>query len=76
MVRIGLVSKIVKLRSAGVLQNRVNGLVVQNDVEQRTVDLQRTLRTAGVFNETQFPESVHEETDSRASCPDHLSSVC
>jgi hypothetical protein len=26
-----------------------------------------------VVDETQFPESVHEETDSRAGGPDHLS---
>ena len=46
---------------------------MQNDVEQRTVDLQRALRTAGIINEAQFPESIHEEADSRTSCPDHLS---
>src|SRR5208283_2380521 len=46
----------------------VAALVVQNDVEQRAVHLQ----TAVVMNETQFPESVHEKTDSRTSRTDHL----
>jgi hypothetical protein len=38
--------------------------IVQNDVEQRTVDLQSAFNTAGVLNETQFPEPVHEKTHS------------
>ena len=36
-----------------------DGLVVQNYVEQRAVDLQPTV----VVNKAQFPESVHEEAD-------------
>ena len=45
---------------------------MQNDVEQRAVDLQRAFGAAGVVNEAQLPESVHEEADSRTSRPDHL----
>jgi len=41
---------------------------VQNDIEQRTVDLQ----TAVIVNKTQFPEAVHEEADSRTGRADHL----
>ena len=48
-------------------------LVVQNDIEQRTMDLQRAFRTSGIVNEAEFPEPVHEEADSRTSRPDHLS---
>jgi hypothetical protein len=36
-------------------------LVVENDIEQRAVDLQ----PAVVVDETQFPEPVHEEADAR-----------
>lgn len=39
-------------------------LVVENNIEQRTVNLQCAVRTAGVINEAQFPESIHEEADS------------
>jgi hypothetical protein len=35
--------------------------IVQNDVEQRTVDLQSAFDPAGVVNKTQFPEPVHEK---------------
>ena len=38
-------------------------LVVENDIEQRTVDLQSAFRTASVVNEAQLPESVHEKAD-------------
>jgi hypothetical protein len=38
--------------------------IVQNYVEQRTVDLQSAFNTAGVLNETQSPEPVHEKTHS------------
>jgi hypothetical protein len=43
-------------------------LVVQDDIQQRTVDLQ----LAVVLDEAQFPESVHEKADSRGSCADHF----
>ena len=36
-------------------------LVVENNIEQRTVDLQSAFYAAGVLNETQFPEPVHEK---------------
>ena len=48
-------------------------LVVENDVEQRAVDLQSALGAAGVVNEAQLPKSVHEEADTRTSSPNHLS---
>ena len=47
-------------------------LVVQNDVEQRTMDLQSAFRAAGIVNEAQLPESVHEEADTRSSGPNHF----
>ena len=47
-------------------------LVVQNDIEQRTVDLQSAFDTAGVVNKAQFPEPVHEKADSRTSGSDHF----
>jgi hypothetical protein len=37
-------------------------LIVQNYIEQRTVDLQSTFGSPGIFNETHLPEPVHEET--------------
>jgi hypothetical protein len=42
--------------------------IVQNYIKQGTVDLQ----TAVVVNETQFPESVHEEAHSGTSGTHHL----
>ena len=49
-------------------QNEV--LVVENDVEEGTVDLQFV---AGmIINEPQFPEPVHEKTDPRPRCAYHL----
>ena len=45
---------------------------MQNHIEQRTVDLQRAFRTAGVVNKSQLPEPVHEEADPRARGPNHL----
>ena len=36
------------------------------------MDLQSALCTAGVVNEAQLPEPVHEEADSRTSGYDHL----
>ena len=53
------------------MRNRINGLVVEN-IEQRAVDLQCTLRTAGVIDEAQFSESIHEEAASRTGRPNHL----
>src|ERR1700757_2026482 len=47
-------------------------LVVQNNVEQRTMDLQRAFRAAGIVNEAQLPESVHEEADTGSSGPNHF----
>jgi hypothetical protein len=38
------------------------GLLVQHDVQKRSVDLQATV----VFDESQFSELVHEEIDARA----------
>lgn len=47
-------------------------LVVKNDVEQGTGDLQSDFKTSGVVNQTQLSQSVHEEADTRTSCPNHL----
>src|ERR1700746_3237205 len=44
------------------------GLIVQNDAKERTVDLQ----PAVVVNKTQFPEPVHEEADPRTGGAHHL----
>jgi hypothetical protein len=43
-------------------------LVVENNVEQRTVDFKLTV----VANEAQLPKSIHEEANPRASCAHHL----
>jgi hypothetical protein len=43
-------------------------LIVQNNTEKRAVDFQ----AAVVADEYQFPESVHEETHSRAGRADHF----
>src|ERR1043166_5462027 len=42
--------------------------VVEDDVEQRAVDLQPTV----VLDKAQLPKLVHEEADARAGCADHL----
>src|SRR5260370_24067874 len=47
-------------------------LVVQNYTKQRAVDLQPTLRAAGVIDKTEFSEPVHEKAHPRTSGPDHL----
>jgi hypothetical protein len=43
-------------------------LIVQNNTEKRAVDFQ----AAVVVNKSQFPESVHEKTHSRAGRADHF----
>jgi hypothetical protein len=43
-------------------------LVVENDVQERAVDLQSTV----VVNEPHLSESVHEKTDPRSGCSYHL----
>jgi len=47
-------------------------LVVEHDIEEGAVHLQPIVRIAVVFNEAQFPELIHEETDARARGADHL----
>src|SRR5690348_3406985 len=42
--------------------------VVQNNIEQRSVDFQ----LAVVFDKTELSESVHEEADAGTSCADHF----
>ena len=44
-------------------------LVVQDDIQQRTVDLDPTV----VVYEAKLPKLVHEEADARPCRPDHLS---
>ena len=46
-------------------------LVVQNDMEQRAVNLQPTV----VVDKSQFSEPVHEETNPRAGGADHFPST-
>ena len=46
---------------------------MENDIKQRTVDLQSALRAAGVVNETQLPEPVHEEAYARTGGAYHFS---
>jgi len=41
---------------------------VENNVQQRAVDLQPAI----VANKAQFSEPVHEEADPRAGCADHF----
>ncbi len=45
---------------------------MQDNVEQGTVDLQTAFDTAGVMDEAEFPEAVHEKTYARAGRADHL----
>ncbi len=54
-----------------IVRNEV--LVVENDVEKGTVNLQCI--AVAIINEPQFPEPVHEEADSRASCADYFASI-
>src|SRR4029453_4905613 len=46
-------------------------LIVQDNIQQRAVNLQSTFITTRVMNEAQFPEPVHEKTHSRTSGADH-----
>ena len=45
---------------------------MQDNVEQGTVDLQTAFDTAGVMDEAEFPEAVHEKTYARTGRADHL----
>ena len=49
------------------------GLVVQNDAEQRTVNLQSAFRATRVINKPQLSEAVHEKADPRTNGSDHFS---
>jgi hypothetical protein len=42
-------------------------LIVQDDIQERAMYFHRSV----VFNETHFPEFVHEETDPWARSSDH-----
>src|SRR5271166_5502230 len=46
--------------------------IVQNYIEQRAVYLQGSLGTAGIVNEAQLPEPVHEKADPRTRGPNHF----
>ena len=58
-----LTQKVQESRSRVCALPRWERLVVQHYVEQRAMDLQAALDSAGVVDEPQFPEPVHEETD-------------
>src|SRR5260370_38558673 len=45
----------------------IGKLVVQNDTQQRAVNLQPAFRPTRVIDKTQFPEPVHEEAHPRTS---------
>ena len=45
-------------------------LVVENDIQERTVNLQPT--AAVIIDKAQLPEPVHEKTDPRPRCAYHL----
>ena len=47
-------------------------LIVENDIEQRAVDLQSTFRAACIVNKAEFSESIHEKADTRASSANHF----
>ena len=53
---------------AGASRQVPSTLVVQDDIQQRTMDLE----LAVVLDESHFPESVHEKADSRTSRADHF----
>src|ERR1700686_4522002 len=61
--RVGLAPNWWRRRVAG-----LGTLVVQDDVQQRAVDLQ----AAVVVNKPQFPEPVHKEANPRTGCSDHF----
>jgi hypothetical protein len=50
--------------NAGIRPSHGEMSIVQHYVEQGTVDLQSAFYSAGVVDETQFPEPVHEKADS------------
>ena len=45
---------------------------MENDIEQRAVDLQSTFRAACIVNKAEFSESIHEKADTRASSANHF----
>ena len=47
--------------------------IMQNYVEQRTVDLESALYASGIMDKTQLPEPVHEKANPRTRGSDHLS---
>ena len=47
-------------------------LVVQNNAEQRTVDLQTTGRAARIIHEPELPEPVHEKAHPRTGGAHHF----
>ena len=50
----------------------VNCSIVENDIEQRAMDLQCAFEAAGIVNKTQPSKSIHEEANTRTSCSNHL----
>src|ERR1700722_4847751 len=48
-------------------------LIVQDYIEQGAVDLQSAFGAAGVVDEAQLAEPVHEEADAGSGCADHFS---
>jgi hypothetical protein len=50
------------------IKNATRTLVVQENIQQRTVNLQHAV----VLDKAQFPESLHEKADSRTSRVNHF----
>ena len=64
-------SRVARVRKrAGLSFSPNEVLVVENDVEKRTMNLQCI--TGVIINEPQFPKPVHEKANPRASCTYHL----